>query len=214
MCLTDLDSHLRRLADFEDTFHEGWESCHTSAAPTARTFKDSNFSSVESHETNSGEEETIDVPDDLQDLIDSVMTTDEDTTFSALSEVSSFEGNASTAHEAIAMVTEHPSMPENAMASIASAVRPSIDNETDRPSLDTERPSRRLNALRWIRGDQASTAAGHRSMTERSNSSRHLRTLLSSRRSPSTATAGTSVLQVAQATGPVSATISVWSDLE
>jgi hypothetical protein len=69
------------------------------------------------------------------------MTTDEDTTFSALSEVSSFEGNASTAHEAIAMVTEHPSMPDNAMAHIASAFRPSIDNETERPSLDTERPS-------------------------------------------------------------------------
>ena len=136
-----LTSPSARLDDFEDTFRYERDSTHTSAAPTMHTTFTGSVVSSALHEVTSASDssnEGSDVPDDLQDLIDGVMTLSshlssddglavrEERT-NTLSIASSFEGAASTAQQAIKLQNY--------------VIRSSLDDGTERPSLDTERPS-------------------------------------------------------------------------
>lgn len=87
--------------------------------------------------------EGSDVPDDLRDLIDGVMTLssalsggpeEQHQRTTTLSIASSFEGSASTAHDAIMYSAHCASVP------FEPVMRSSLDDGTERPSIDTQRP--------------------------------------------------------------------------
>ena len=145
-----------RLDDFEDTFRYEHDSSHTSAAPTTHTGFTGSVVSSTLHEATSGSgssSEGSHVPDDLQDLIDGVMTlsstlsnetesdfADKEQRTNTLSIASSFEGSASTAQEAIIFSSLQQQNPSSSQV-FEPFVRTSLDDGTERPSLDTERPS-------------------------------------------------------------------------
>ena len=107
---------------FEDTFTFDIGSSHASD-----TFHSYAQSQIAAHLTS---DDDFDASHDLQDLIDSVVYEDH----TLASQASSFEGNASTAQEAIACAAQVPQQTE--VHDIASTY---VDDCTERPSVELER---------------------------------------------------------------------------
>lgn len=138
------------LESFEDTFAYDVASINTSIAPGT---KHSYFASpAPPSRTFLPRKQEDEIPDDLQDLIDGVVQLNEVLRVSSgefhkpdrpVSGVSSFEGNVTTAQDALRIVAENahlgPNNADPAMATFEWVAAPSIHVENERISSDLDR---------------------------------------------------------------------------